>query len=50
MLKGKVLSKSCPLCFLNRYTRTEERSSDPQPQNPGSHSFDVQPARDSKVN
>ncbi|KAF4102728.1 hypothetical protein G5714_015611 [Onychostoma macrolepis] len=43
MLKGRVLSKSCPLCFSNQYTRTEDRSSDPQPQNPGSHSFDVQP-------
>ncbi|XP_058641070.1 uncharacterized protein LOC131545885 [Onychostoma macrolepis] len=43
MLKGRVLSKSCPLCFPNQYSRTEERSSDPQPQNPGSHSFDVQP-------
>ncbi len=43
MLKGRVLSKSCPLCFPNQYSRMEERSSDPQPQNPGSHSFDVQP-------
>ncbi|KAF4096435.1 hypothetical protein G5714_022404 [Onychostoma macrolepis] len=32
MLKGRVLSKSCPLCFPNQYTRTEERSSDPQPE------------------